>query len=307
MRVFVAGASGVLGRVLVPRLTGRGHTVYGMTRSRERAGEIAAGGAEPVVCDVYDRDGLDRALWDASPDVVVHQLTALPHAIDPRRIEQQLADNDRVRVEGTRNLVQGAVNAGAGKIVAQSIAFAYEPTDGPVKDEDDALWLDAPSAYRRSVEAIASLERQVMEAALDGIVLRYGYFYGPGTAYAPEGSIAAQVQARRFPVGGGGTGVFSFIHVDDAATATVAAIEDGHSGIYNIVDDTPLAVREWLPLYAQAIGAPAPRRVPGFLARAMVGRYGHDLMTRQRGASNRRARRELGWSPRYPSLQAGLT
>jgi nucleoside-diphosphate-sugar epimerase len=307
MRVFVAGATGVIGRALLPQLLERGHAVVGMTRHPERAARLREMGVEPAVCDVYDIDGLQGALRTAAPDVVVHELTALPAEIDPRKVSVQLAENDRIRVEGTRNLLQAARQAGVERMVAQSIAFAYAPIGGPVKSEDDPLWLDTPADLRRTPAAVASLEEQVTGTdGIDGIVLRYGYFYGPGSAYAPDGSVAAAVRARRFPVGGGGDGVFSFVHVDDAAAATVAAVEHGTPGIYNIVDDRPLPLCEWLPIYAAAIGAPPPRHVPGWLVRMLAGRYGHYMMTRQRGASNERARRELGFVPRYPSLEAGL-
>lgn len=305
--MFVAGATGVIGRALVPQLRDRGHAVIGMTRHSKRTEQLENVGAEPAVCDVYDADGLEKALLAASPEVVVHELTALPQVINPRKIEEQLAENARIRVEGTQNLVQAARRAGARRMVAQSIAFVYEPSGGPVKNEDDPLWRDAPRELRRTVEAVASLEHQVTSAeGMEGVVLRYGYFYGPGSAYDLDGSMARMVRARQLPVAGRGDGVFSFIHVDDAAAATVAAVERGQPGIYNIVDDRPQRVREWLPLYAEAIGAPPPRRVPGFLAQLLAGRYAHYLMTRQRGASNERAKRELDWSPRYAALQDGL-
>lgn len=307
MRVFVAGATGVIGGALLPRLIDAGHAVTGMTRDPDKAQELAELGAEPVVCDVYDAEALQEAIREASPEVVVHQLTALPDAIDPRRFAEQLAATDRIRVEGTRNLVLAAQQAGARRMVAQSVAFMYEPEGGPVKSEDDPLWLDPPRQARGTIEAIASLEQQVTLAdRIEGVVLRYGYFYGPGSAYAADGSVAEMVRARRFPIAGGGTGVFSFIHVDDAAAATVAALERGRPGIYNIVDDQPQRLCDWLPDYAAALGAPPPRRVPGFLARVLAGRYGHYMMTRLRGASNERAKAELGWSPRFATLQDGL-
>jgi nucleoside-diphosphate-sugar epimerase len=307
MRVFVAGATGVIGRRLVPRLIEAGHTVTVMTRNLSRAKGLAFLGAEPVACDVYDVKGLEAALGKAKPDVVVHQLTALPKAIDPRKLEEQLAANDRIRVEGTRNLVRAAALAGARRMVAQSIAFVYTPEGGPVKDEDAPLWLDAPWPWRRSVEAVAELERRVMSAGgVEGVVLRYGYFYGPGTAYAADGSVADLVRTRQFPIAGRGSGVFSFVHVDDAASATVSALEHGQPGIYNIVDDEPSPVRDWLPVYAKALGAPAPRKVPAFLARLMAGRYGLYYMTEQRGASNERAKWELGWSPAFPTWRTGF-
>lgn len=307
MKVFVAGATGVIGRALLPRILEAGHTVTGMTRDAGRAKRLSEIGVTPAVCDVYDLDGLQKAVRAASPDVVVHQLTALPNAIDPRRAEEQLTENSRIRIEGTRNLIEAAQEAGVPRMVAQSIAFVYEPTGGPVKTEDDPLWVNSIPEMAGTVDAVVSLEQQVTEAAdMAGVVLRYGFFYGPGSAYDLDGSIADLVRTRQMPIAGGGNSVFSFIHVDDAAIATVAALTKGRAGVYNIVDDEPQRMRDWLPLYAEAIGAPAPRRVPGFLARMLAGRYGHYLLTRMRGASNERAKRELDWSPRYPALQAGL-
>ena len=307
MRVFVAGATGVIGRSLVPRLIEKGHSVTAMTRSPKRVPRLAALGAEPVVCDAYDAAGLVAALRRAAPDVVVHQLTALPAAIDPRRIEEHLAENDRIRVEGTRNLVRAATRVGTPRIVAQSVSFAYAPEGGPVKTEDARLWLDAPWPWRRTVEAVADLERQVSAAdGLAGVVLRYGYFYGPGTAYGADGSVAELVRRRRLPIAGQGSGVFSFVHTDDAAEAAVAAIESDRSGIYNVVDDEPSPLREWLPVYAESLGAPRPRRVFSLLARLALGWYGFYSMTEQRGAANARARKELGWTPSFATWRTGF-
>lgn len=307
MRVFVAGATGVIGRSLVPMLVDRGHVVTAMTRSPTGAARLESLGARPVVCDVYDGTGLQEAVLRAKPDAVIHQLTSLPRAIDPRKIRQQLAENDRIRVEGTRNLVRAAVGAGASRIVAQSISFAYAPEGGPVKGEDSRLWLDGPRPWRRTVQASAELERQVTSTeGLEGVVLRYGYLYGPGTAFAPDGSVAARVRKRQFPVAGDGAGVFSFVHVDDAASATVSALEQGRPGIYNIVDNEPIPLRDWLPAYASALPAPPPRRVPSFLVWLIAGRYGLYYMTQQRGASNARAKMELGWTPRFPSWRTGF-
>ena len=305
MRVFVAGATGVIGRRLVPRLVEAGHTVTAMTRSPDRAKAIVALGADPVECDVYDTTGLEEAVRKAEPDVVIHQLTALPPAIDPRKMEEQLAANDRIRTEGTRNLVTAAAAAGARRIVAQSVSFAYTPEGGPVKEEDAPLWLEAPRPWRRSVEAIADLERQVL--SVEGVVLRYGYFYGPGTAYAEDGSVADLVRARQLPIAGRGSGVFSFVHADAAASATVLALDHGQPGIYNVVDDEPAPLREWLPVYVKALDAPALRKVPVFLARLAVGSYGVYYMTQQRGASSAKAKKELGWTPASPTWRTGFT
>ena len=307
MRVFVAGATGVIGNSLVPRLIERGHSLTAMTRSQERADRLAVLGVKPVVCDVYEETGVEDAMRQAQPDVVVHQLTALPHAIHPRRIAAQLAENDRIRVEGTRNLVRAAVKVGVHRIVAQSIAFAYAPLGGPVKDEEAPLWLEAPWPWSRTVAAVDDLERQVSSVGgVEGVVLRYGYFYGRGTAYASDGAVAALVRKRQFPIAASGSGVFSFVHLDDAATATVRAIERGPAGIFNIVDDRPAPLRDWLPVYASALDAPEPRRVPSFLARLAVGRYGLYLMTEQRGAFNEKARKKLGWSPTFATWRTGF-
>jgi nucleoside-diphosphate-sugar epimerase len=241
------------------------------------------------------------------PEVVVHELTDLPPALDPRKMEKQLAGNDRIRTEGTRNLVAAAVAAGARRIVAQSIAFAYAPTGTGLKRETDSLWDDAPWPWRRSVDALRELDDAITgTTAVEGVVLRYGWFYGPGSAYGPGGHFEREVRRRRFPVVGSGCGVFSFIHVDDAADATVAALARGAPGIYNIVDDEPAPTREWLPAYADAIGAKRPRRVPRFLARMLAGQYAVMLSTELRGASNERAKAELGWQPRYASWREGF-
>lgn len=308
MRVFVAGATGVIGRPLVDQLLEAGHEVTAMTRSPARADILSSRGADGVVCDIYDAKRVETVMARAEPDVVVHQLTSLPKAIHPRKIEDQLAENDRIRVEGTRNLVRAAPSSGAGRIVAQSISFVYAPVGGFAKREDDVLWLDAPWPWRRTVESVVEMERLVGSVdQLDGVVLRYGYFYGPGTAFARDGSTAGRVRARRFPVAGSGSGVFSFVHVGDAASATVLALHEGRPGVYNVVDDEPAPVHEWLPVYAAALGAPPPRRVPGWLARLLAGEYAVYSMTEQRGADSAKAKAELGWMPAFASWREGFS
>jgi nucleoside-diphosphate-sugar epimerase len=304
--VFVAGASGAIGRPLVPLLVTAGHEVTGTTRSRERAEQIGAAGATPVVVDALDAHALRRAVGAAGPEVVVHELTALPDRFDPRRRDIYDATN-RVRREGTRNLLDAARVAGARRFVCQSIAFAYAPGAAPeVKDEDAPLSLGAPPPFGEGVRALAEMERAVLEPeGPEGLVLRYGWFYGPGTYYAEDGSMAADVRRRRFPIVGSGVGLFSFIHVEDAAAATVVAVERGAPGIYNIVDDEPAGQRDWLPAYAEAIGAPPPRRVPVWLARLVAGKMA-SAINLQPGASNAKAKRDLGWSPRWPSWREGF-
>jgi 2-alkyl-3-oxoalkanoate reductase len=305
MRVFLAGATGVIGRRLVPVLLAQGHEVTGMARSSERAAEVRALGAETAVADALDADAVRAAVADARPQAVIHQLTSLPRRIDPRKIERDFSLNDRLRSEGTRHLVDAARAAGAARIVAQSVAFAYAPgPTGTVHAEGDPLFLDAPIPFARSVRAVEDLERTVIDAG--GLVLRYGYFYGPGSSISRGGSIAADLLRRRLPVVGGGRGVWSFVHVDDAAEATVAALTAGSSGAYNIADDDPAPVSDWVPALAEALGAPRPLRVPAWLARPMAGRYGVMTMTRAQGASNELAKRQLGWQPAHPSWREGF-
>jgi nucleoside-diphosphate-sugar epimerase len=306
MKVFVAGASGVIGRRLVPMLVERGHDVTAMTRSPEKADEIRAMGAAPAIRDVFDAEGLRAEIGTVAPDSIVHELTDLPPNVDPRKAAEQLEGNDRIREEGTRNLVDAALAAGVRRMIAQSIAFVYA-FGGGLKTEDDPLFDDAPFPWSRTVRAVHALEDAVTKTeGLEGIVLRYGFFYGPGSSYASGGHWAREVGRRRFPIVGKGSGVFSFIHIDDAAAATVAALEHGPPGIYNVVDDEPAPLREWLPAYAHAIGAKKPMRVPKFIARLVAGGYTTRMATELCGASNARAKSELRWQPRYPSWREGF-
>lgn len=297
----------MIGRPLVAQLLAAGHEVTGMTRSEERAAEVRGAGAEAAVCDVFDADALKAAVAAASPEVVVHELTALPPDLDLRKKGVYEANN-RIRTEGTRNLIAAARAAGARRFVAQSIAFIYAPEGGPVKDESEPTLRGAIGGqFGPAVEATLDLERQTVSApGVEGLVLRYGFFYGPGTSYASDGFQASEVRRRRFPIVGDGSGVFSFIHVDDAAAATVAACERGAPGIYNVSDDEPAPAREWLPLYAQAIGAKPPRRVPRWLARLIAGPEVTAFATTLRGCSNERAKTELDWQPQWSSWRQGF-
>jgi nucleoside-diphosphate-sugar epimerase len=306
MRVFVAGASGAIGRPLIPKLIAAGHEVTGMTRSEESAERMRSAGAAAVVADVFDEQRVRAAVAEARPEAVVHQLTALPDLINPRS-RRTYAETNRLRTEGTRILIDAAQAAGARRMVAQSIAFAYAPTGERVKSEDAPLAVGGGGAFVEAVGAVAELERRVTEATgLEGVVLRYGFFYGPGTHYAREGSQARMVRRRLVPIVGGGDGTFSFIHLDDAADATVATLERGAAGIYNVVDDEPAPMRDWLPVYAEALGAGRPRRMPVWLTRLVGGREGVAFATQLRGASNAKAKRELGWQPRHASWRQGF-
>lgn len=305
MRVFVAGATGVIGRRLTPQLLAAGHHVTGMTRSPEKLDALRAAGAEPVLADAFDAATLADAVAAARPEAVIHMLTSLPDRIDPRKIERDLIVNDHLRSEGTRNLVAAAQAAGVRRIVAESIAFAYPPgAPGTLHGEDDGLYLDAPKAFRRSARALHDLESAVRAA--QGIVLRFGYLYGPGSSIASDGTMADDLRRRRMPIVGRGEGVWSLLHVDDAARATLAALTHDGGATFNVVDDDPAPVREWLPALAQAVGAPRPWRVPTLLARLLAGDFGVMVMTAATGSSSALIKQELGWQPQHASWREGF-
>jgi len=300
MRVFVAGATGAIGTRLVPQLVERGHEVVGTSRSAEKAERLRRLGAEPIVLDVLDPQAVREAVAAARPDAIVHQATALTGVGDMKHFDRSFAETNRLRTEGTDALLAAARNAGVGRFVAQSYAgWPYAREGGPVKTEDDPLDPTPVPAMRETLAAIRHLEHVVTKAG--GVALRYGGFYG-----SSDDAQLELVRKRRFPIVGDGGGVWSFVHLDDAATATVLAVERSARGIYNIVDDEPAPVREWLPALAAAIEAKPPRRVPRGLARILAGEAGVVLMTEVRGASNAKAKRELGWSLRYPSWRQGF-
>jgi len=299
MRVFLAGATGVIGTPLVPQLLEAGHEVTAMTRSVLRAAQLEAVGAAPVVCDVFDADGVRAAMADASPDAVIHQLTSLPPRID--FADPNVFDaNNRVRIEGTRVLVDAALATGARRVVAQSIAFVYAPSGDRIKAEEAPLFTDAPPPLGGVVAAVAELERLVTgTAGIDGLVLRYGLLYGPGTFHDRRGRTAADIVAGRVPLVEGATGMYSWLHVEDAASAAVAALERGAPGIYNVVDDEPAPQPEWLPVLAQALRADPPAAAEALPPPSAPEMSWH-------GASNAKAKRELGWRPRYGSWREGF-
>ncbi|HEX2159334.1 MAG TPA: NAD(P)-dependent oxidoreductase [Actinomycetes bacterium] len=308
MRIFVAGATGALGRRLVPLLVSAGHQVTAMTRSPGKTAGLRAAGAAPVVADALDRDDLLRVVAAARPEVVVHQLTDLAGTTNLKKFDAGFAATNRLRTEGTDNLLAAARAAGARRLVAQSFAgWPFARLGGPVKTEEDPLDPDPPAELRRTLDAIRHLEAAVLGAeGIEGVVLRYGGFYGPGTSAGVGGYLLDDLRRRRLPIVGAGTGVWSFIHIDDAAAATVAAVERGAPGLYQIVDDDPAPVSEWLPALAEAAGARPPRRVPVWAARLLAGEHGVILMTEIRGADNAKAKRELGWRPAYPSWRQGF-
>ena len=310
MKVFVAGATGVLGTQLVPRLVANGHEVVGMTRTASKRDALRALGARPVVADALDPDAVARVVAESEPEVIVHQLTALSGALGMRHVDRFFAMTDRLRTEGTDHLLAAGLAVGARRFVAQSYAgWPFARTGGPVKSETDPFDPDPPQALRPALAAIRHLEQAVtgVERA-EGVVLRYGAFYGPGTGISldPEAAMAKPLRRRQFPLVGGGGGVWSFVHVEDAAAATVAAVEHGPGGIYQVVDDEPAPVREWLPALASALGAKPPWRLPRWLGRLAAGEAATVMMTEVRGASNAKAKRELGWQLRYPSWRLGF-
>jgi 2-alkyl-3-oxoalkanoate reductase len=306
MKVFVAGASGAIGRPLVRQLLAAGHEVTGMTRREQNAEAIRAAGAKDIVCDVFDAAALESAVRKAAPEAVIHELTALPSRLDPKA-KDALAPTNRLRLEGTRNLIAAARAAGARRLIAESVAFFYVPEGDWVKGEDAPAFGKAAGPFGEAGKALAELERQVTGTeGLAGVVLRYGWFYGPGTYYDRDGSQTEDFHKRRMPIVGKGTGIFSFIHVEDAASATVAAVDRGEPGAYNVVDDEPARLSEWAPAFAEAVGAKKPRRVPVWLARIVAGAAAAEMTTKQRGASNAKAKRELGWQPSYPSWRQGF-
>jgi 2-alkyl-3-oxoalkanoate reductase len=314
MRVFVAGATGAIGTQLVPQLAAAGHDVIGMTRSPAKTDMLRALGAWPVVADALDPDAVAGAVAETEPEVIVHQLTALkgdPGLREMRNPDRFAAMTNRLRTEGTDHLMAAGRAVGIRRFIAQSVVAigTYARTGGPVETEDDPPDLDLPAKLRSGADALRHLEDAVtrIEGA-EGIVLRYGAFYGPGTSVSadPEALLTKAIRKRRFPIIGGGGGVWSFVHIEDAASATVAAVDKGGPGIYNVVDDEPAPVREWLPFLAEQLGAKKPAKIPRFVARLLAGKAPMLMMTEVRGASNAKAKRVLGWQPRWSTWRIGF-
>jgi 2-alkyl-3-oxoalkanoate reductase len=300
MRVFVTGATGAIGSRLVPQLIARGHEVVGTSRSAERADRLRAQGAEPVVLDVLDRAAVQEAVATARPDALVHQATALSGLSNLKNFDEAFAETNRLRAEGTDAVLAAARKAGVRRFVAQSFAgWPYAGNNGALKTEEDPLDPAPVPTMRETHEAIRHLEDAAMDAG--GIALRYGGFYG-----SPDDAQVELVRRRRFPIVGDGGGIFSFVHLEDAAAATVLAVERGRPGVYNIVDDEPVPAHEWLPVLAAIVGAKPPRRVPRWLARVVAGEAAVVLMTESPGVSNAKAKRELGWTLRYPTWREGF-
>ena len=304
MRVLVAGATGVVGRQLVPQLLAAGHQVTATTRKAEKAVALRATGADVAVVDGLDAMAVGEAVAQAKPEVVIHQMTALAGDFDMRHFDRTFAVTNQLRTAGTDNLLAAAQAAGTRRVIAQSYTgWSTIRTGGPVKTEDDPLDPDPPKAMRSTLEAIRYLEHAVASSPLEGIVLRYGSLYGPGASEL----VVGMIKRRQMPVIGDGGGVWSFLHTHDAASAAVAAIDHGDPGVYNIVDDEPSRVSEWLPWLAAAAGAKPPLRVPVWLGRLVAGGAAVSVMTQIRGSSNAKAKRELGWELAWPSWRDGFT
>jgi len=307
MKVLLAGATGAIGRQLVPRLIAAGHEVTGTTTSESKRATLAEMGATPAVVDLLDPEQVATAVAETEPDVIVHEATALT-GINPRKMEQSFAVTNRLRTEGTDHLLSAGRAAGVKRFVAQSFAgWPAARVGGAIKSEEAPFDTDPPKQLRKVLEAIRYLERAVGEADwTEGVVLRYGGFYGPGTSLAPGGEQLEPIRKRRFPIIGDGNGIWSLIHIADAAEATALALERGEPGLYNVVDDDPAAVGEVLTVLSEEMGVGKPRRVPRWVGRLFGGEAAVVMMTEVRGASNEKAKRELGWEPRHASWRGNL-
>ncbi len=308
MKIFVTGGTGAIGKFLLPLLLDKGHEVVALTRSAEKAVSLEDLGVSAVIADPLDKQALTAAVRRAEPEVIIHQLTALTKVGSFRKLDQEFALTNRFRTEVTDTLLAAARTIGTRRFIAQSFCgWPYAKKGGPVKTEEDPLDPKPPESFAKTLAAIRYLEDKMRSVAfLEGLALRYGWFYGPGTGIGKGGTVYKMVRKRKLPVIGGGGGIWSFIHISDAALATVAAISHGASGIYNVVDDEPAKVSTWLPALAKAIGAKPPYRIPHWLGELIIGKEGVSMMTQIRGASNAKAKRELSWTPIYPSWRVGF-
>ena len=308
MKVFVTGGTGAIGKFLLPLLVENKHEVVALTRSVTKAAELEDRGVTAVIADPLDKQGLTAMVRRAEPEVIIHQLTALSSVGNFKKFDQEFALTNRFRAEVTDTLLAAARTIGTRRFIAQSYCgWPYAKKGGPVKTEEDPLDPKPPEGFTKTLAAIRYLEDTVCKTTfLEGVALRYGMFYGPGTAIGKGGVILKMTRQRRFPIIGGGGGYWSFIHLLDAARATVAAISRGAPGIYNIVDDDPVKVAAWLPALAKAIGAKPPYSIPHWLGELTIGKGGVSIMTQIRGCSNAKAKRELKWTPVYPSWRIGF-
>jgi 2-alkyl-3-oxoalkanoate reductase len=302
----LAGGTGAIGRRLIPQLVAAGHKVAATTRFDERASLLNSLGARPMVLDALDADAVTKAVAEFAPEAVMNQLTQLPQRYNPRKLQPWYERTSRLRTTGTQILLAAAREIGAKRFIYQSVAFMYAAVGPPAVDEEAPIALDAPEPFGSAFRATIEGERLALSAdGVTGVVLRYGQLYGPGTYFSGGGDFARQARLRMLPIVGGGDGVFSFLHVDDAASAAVCALESGQ-GIYNIVDDEPVPCREWIPVYCAELSAPRPWHVPGWLVTIAAGRFASETLQKGRGATNAKAKREMGWSPRHTSWRTGF-
>lgn len=308
MKVFVTGGTGAIGRFLLPLLVENKYEVVALTRSADKATRLEDIGVAAVIADPFDKQQLTAAVRRAEPEVIIHQLTALASFDNFRRLDQEFALTNRFRTEVTDTLLAAARTIGTRRFIAQSYCgWPYGRKGGPVRTEEDPLDPNPPKSFSKTFAAIRYQEDKLRSVSfLEALALRYGMFYGPGTAIGKGGAIYKMVKKRRFPIVGSGGGIWSFIHLMDAARATVAATSRGAAGIYNIADDEPAKVATWLPVLAKAIGARAPYRIPHWLGELTIGKVGVSMMTQVPGCSNAKAKRELSWTPIYPSWRIGF-
>lgn len=304
MRVLVAGATGVIGKQLVPLLTSAGHEVIAVSRSGNRTRGAEEGGVKTVVADILDRSAISEVVRQQSPEAIVHIATAIPQEINPKTLASDFETTNRLRTEGTRNLIDAGAAVGVKRFIAEGLAYAYDPSGTGPATEDVPLWPTPPKQFAPVLAALQELEALTRQA--NGLVLRFGHLYGPGSIYAPDGSFVRQVQAGKVPLVGGGTATFSFTHAYDAATAIVAAVEGHAVGALNIVDDEPAQMKVWLPEFAKILGARKPKSAPAAIAKWIVGDWGVAYMTKLRGAANINAKRSMDWQPTYRSWRTGF-
>ena len=308
MRIFVAGSTGAIGKLLVPHLVENGHEVVALVRAPQKAKAIEAVGAKVAIADALNKEELTAAITRAGPEVIIHQLTALAGVGNFKKLDDEFTLTNRFRTEVTDTMLAAGRLAGTRRFIAQSFCgWPFAREGGPVKTEQDPLDSNPPASFSKTLAAIRYLEDTVQRTTdLQALALRYGIFYGPGTGIAKDGSIVELVRKRRLPIVGDGAGVWSFIHIRDAVRATVAAVSRGDPGIYNVVDDEPAPVSTWLPALAEAVGAKPPHKLPAWLGKLAIGTGGVSMMTTIRGGSNAKAKRELGWQPIYPSWRLGF-
>lgn len=308
MKIFIAGSTGAIGRVLVPQLIENGHEVVALVRNDRKTQALLAAGAKIVLADALNKEELTAAVRKAEPEVIIHQLTALAHVGNFKKLDEEFVLTNRFRTEVTDTLLEAARLVGTHRFIAQSFCgWPFAREGGPVKTEQDPLDPNPPTSFAKTLAAIRHLEDTVQKTVdLQAFALRYGLFYGPGTGIAKDGPVAELVRKRMLPIIGNGAGIWSFIHVHDAASATVAAISSGSPGIYNVVDNEPAPVTTWLPALADAVGAKPPYRVPVWLGKLAIGEGGVSMMTQIRGGSNAKAKHELGWEPTYQTWRRGF-